>query len=117
MARKIDKKSTRQKVFGYLEKHTKQPRSFVVEKVMVDFGIGKSYAMTLYQSHRAQSKKSGHLTEVFTIRDMKEGKAVDPYMSSMHTPNPVKNDATSKKLALKKYEKDLTTRITKAKKL
>jgi len=117
MARKIDKKSTRQKVFGYLDKHTNQPRAFVVDKVMVDFGIGKSYAMTLYQSHRAQSKESGFLTEVFTIRDMKEGKAVDPYMSSMHKPNPAKEDSVSKKAALKKYEKDLTTRITKAKKL
>ncbi len=84
MARKIDKQSKRQKVFAYLDAQTQRDRADVVADVMKDFEMAKPYAMTLYQTHRKQSKATGALVEVFSIRDHKEGVTVDPYVFSKH---------------------------------
>ena len=117
MARKIDKQSTRQKVFAYLDKQTERPRSDVVEDIKAKHNIGQSYAMTLYQSHRTLSKVSGVLTEVFRIRDRKEGKSVAPYVSTKFVAKANRSDAKNKDAAVTKYESELTKRIEKAKKL
>lgn len=117
MARKIDKQSKRQRVFAYLDTVTDRDRGEVVEQIMADFDMGRSYAMTLYQSHRAQSKEAGALTKVYKVRDRKDGKDVAPYMSTKFVATAADSDATDKKTAVTNYEADLTSRIAKAKKL
>jgi len=117
MARKPDKSSTRQQVFAYLDKQLNKPRGEVVDAIQTKYNIDKPYAATLYQAHRAEGKKSGQFTEIFVVRDSKDGKRVDPYISTHFAAKPGTDEATTLKDAKAKYEGDLKNRITKAKKL
>ena len=117
MARKIDKSKPRQKAFALLTANPEVPRAEMLPRLMVDFDIGLPYAKTLYQHWRKQSKESGALTPVFTIRDHKDGLTVDPYVFKKHISNPDKDMATTEANAVKQYIQELKVRTDKAKKL
>lgn len=117
MARKIDKQSKRQKVFAYLNGQMDRPRAEVVNNIMVQFGMGRSYAMTLYQNHRKDGIESGTLTEVVRVCDRKDGKSVSPFISIKYVADPKPNESRSKVVAVKRYETNLKAKIAEAKKL
>lgn len=117
MARTADKNSTRQRAFAYLDTQMDRKREVVVKDLQREFNILESYAATLYQAHRAKSKDSGKLTEVFVVRDRKDGKDVNPYVSSHFVPKVSPGDATTVAKAKKNYEDNLKVRIAEAKKL
>lgn len=119
MARKPDPNSPRQRVFAYLDNQlgNGKSREELVKEVCSEFDLLESYAATLYQSHRKIAKGKGKLTEVFVVRDHKDGKTVNPYVSSHYVPKVKDNDATSISDAKANYESELNDRIAKAKKL
>ena len=117
MARKADKSSVRQRAFAVLTANSDKPRSELLDKLMVDFGVSESYAKTLYQHHRAADKEAGNLTEVYQIRDHKDGATVDPYVFTKHVSSPSAIEPTTKAKAIKAYVRELQNRTKSAEKL
>ena len=114
MARKANDGSNRQLAFKYLDKHNGRPRAELLDELMVELDIGLVYAKTLYQNWRTLSKQSGSLTEVFTIRDHKDGVTVDPYVFTKHVSNPSRKSAKTEAKAVLQYIDELHVRMTKA---
>lgn len=119
MARTPNENSPRQKAFKYLDGQltNSKSREEVVKEMCAKLGITESYGATLYQSHRKIAKAAGNLTEVFVVRDHKDGKAVDPYMSSHFVATVGSTDATTPAKAKKAYSDSLRTKIASAKTL
>ena len=117
MARTINKSSTRQKAFAYLDKQTAKPRETVVKALEAKFEIKTPYAATLYQDHRKQAITDGKMTEVFVVRDTKDGKAITPHITSHYVSTPEADSATTAKKAVTAYGKNLKARIALANKL
>ena len=117
MARKIDKTKPRQLAFALLTANPTATRAEMLPRLMDDFDIGLPYAKTLYQHWRKQSKASGVLTPVFTIRDHKDGVTVDPYLFKKHVSDPEASMATTEARAIKQYVRELKVRTDKARKL
>lgn len=80
MARKINAKSIRQRAFKLLDKLTNVKREKAIEKLKQKFSIGESYAATLHGSHRTINKENGTMKQVYSVRDVKDGKHVNPYL-------------------------------------
>ena len=117
MARTINKSSTRQKAFAYLDKQTSKPRETVVKALEARFDIKTPYAATLYQDHRKQAITDGKMTEVYIVRDTKDGKAIEPHITSHYVSAPEDADSTTAKQAVTAYGKNLKARIALANKL
>ena len=114
MARKTNENSTRQLAFKRLSKMMTANRSEAVETLMKEFNIKKPYANTIYQQHRNEQKKSGNYTAVYVVRDMKENKSTDPYISTSYVLKPGKNDATSVEQAIDQYVENQQSKINQA---
>lgn len=117
MARTIDKTKPRQKTFAMLSANPTITRAEALPQLMDELDIGLPYAKTLWQDWRKQSKESGTLTPVFTIRDHKDGLTVDPYVFKKHVNNPNGSMATTEASAVKQYIRELKVRTDKARKL
>lgn len=111
MARKKDPNSVRQRAFKALDKMTDLKREVAIEKLKNTFSIGDSYAATLYAAHRTIGKETGKMTTVYTIRDVRDGQPVTPYLKVENTFNPPANACTSPKQAKQRYQKELKARI------
>ena len=117
MARTINANSTRQKAFKYLDKQLDKDRNVVVSAVMKKFDMGKSYAATLYQDHRSQAIDAGKMTQVYVVRDTKDGKAISPHITSHYVSTPDADASTTAKKAVTAYGKNLKARIALANKI
>lgn len=78
--RPIDKESKRQRAIHLLNAQATLKREFAIPILMEKLDIGKSYAETLHATWRTHNKKNGGLTAVYTVKDLKDGKAVSPYI-------------------------------------
>lgn len=109
MARKADPNSTRQQAFKYLDKIKSKgmKREKVIAALKEKFSIGDAYAATLYAAHRTIAKEKGAMIKVYSIRDMKDGKPVDPYLRVEHVFKASKNAALSPEEAMDKYIREL----------
>lgn len=117
MARKKDPNSVRQRAFILLDTMTDIKREFVISKLMTKFSIGESYAATLYAAHRTINKNNGTMVKVYSVRDIKDGKPVKPYLKVENTFTPEPDDCLSAELAKAQYALDLENKIAKAQSL
>ena len=117
MARKADPKSIRQKAFKLLDKLTEVKREDALLVLKSRFKIGEPYAATLYAAHRTINKENGVMAKVFSVRDIKDGKAVVPYLKVVNTFNPAADDCLTAELAKVKYRLRLQDKIAKASQL
>ena len=117
MARKKDPNSVRQRAFSMLDKLTEVKREKVIDILKEAFSIGDSYAATLYAAHRTINKENGTMVKVYSIRDMKDGKPVKPYLKVENTFNPEPDACLTAELAKAKYVADLKNKMAKAERL
>lgn len=115
MARKINATSVRQLAFARLDTMTSTGRKEAAESLMKEFDIKMPYAMTIYQQHRNELKKSGAYTAVFTVRDIKDNKATTPFISTTHVLKPGKSDAVTPEEAVSVYVVNQNAKILQAK--
>ena len=117
MARKTNATSVRQMAFARLGDNDLMSigRKEAAETLVKEFDIKMPYAMTIYQQHRNEQKKSGAYTAVFTVRDMKDNKATTPFISTSHVLNPGKNDAVTPGEAVDVYVVNQNAKILQAK--
>jgi len=115
MARKTNSNSTRQMAFKRLNELTDVGRKDAAEILMKEFSIGNSYAMTIYQQHRNEQKKSGAYTAVFVVRDIKDNKATTPFISTTHVLKPGKTDSVTPAEAVNVYVVNQNAKILQAK--
>lgn len=114
MARSTNDSSTRQKAFAALDNmDSTVSRKDATASLMKDFGIGKAYAMTIYQQHRNNQKASGNLVPIYRVRD--NGKSIA--ITTSHVAKASKNDATTPVDAVKQYVANLEAKIASANKL
>jgi hypothetical protein len=111
MARKKDPNSVRQRAFSLLDENKGVKREFMVAKLMTKFNIGESYAATLYAAHRTINKENGEMAKVYTIKDIKDGKPVKPYLKVENTFNPEPHACLTPEQAKAKYELRLKNKI------
>jgi hypothetical protein len=117
MARKINTNSTRQLAFVALDALMTTPRGEAVDSLMAEFSIGKAYAKTLYQNHRATKKDEGAFKTVFVVRDKKDGRPVAPHMTASYVMTVPQGSATTEAAAVKSYVADLNRQVKVAEKL
>jgi len=111
MARKKDPNSVRQRAFKLLDKFTETKREDVLAVLKSRFNIGKSYAATLYAAHRTINKENGTMVKVYTIRDMKDGLPVRPYIKVENVFTPMPDACLTPELAKEKYKLNLQNKI------
>ena len=114
MARKNDPKSVRQRAFKLLDTMKRKKREDAIEILKTKFSIGDSYAATLYAAHRTINKESGVMIQVFSVRDIKDGKPVQPYMKTENVFNPTSDACLTPELAKEQYLVQLATKQVKA---
>ena len=117
MARLIDDKSARHTSPKLLTDNIKLSRKDALTLLMTTYSIEAGYAKSLYQRWRTLNKESGALTQVFQVRDVKDGASVDPYMSTSHVNSVADTDATDAKAAVVKYVAASKDKVDKANKL
>lgn len=117
MARKTNATSVRQLAFARLNEKdmTSIGRKDAAEILMKEFDIQRPYAMTIYQQHRNEQKKSGAYTAVFVVRDIKDNKATTPFVSTSHVLNPADSDAVTPEEAVSVYCVNQNAKIIQAK--
>jgi len=113
MARNSNETSVRQQAFTYLDNNPNVGRKEAAEAMMAEFGIGKAYAMTIFQQHRNDMKESGKLTTVYSVKETDEG----PSVVTSHVLKASKSDATDPKSAVDNYVAGLKARIESATKI
>jgi hypothetical protein len=114
MARKKDPNSVRQQAFRLLDKFTDTKREDVLAVLKARYNIGDSYAATLYAAHRTIHKENGTMAKVYSIRDVRDGKPVKPYLKVENTFNPAPDACLTPELAKEKYRLRLQNKIEKA---
>lgn len=117
MARKKDPSSVRQQAFKLLDALTEMERKDALAILKSRYSIGDSYAATLYAAHRTINKENGVMVKVYSVRDIKEGKPVKPYLKVESTFNPAPDACLTADLAKEKYRLNLENKITKASQL
>ena len=117
MARKTDPNSVRQRAFTLLDKLTEIKREKVIDILKTTFDIGESYAATLYAAHRTINKENGTMVKVYSVRDIKDGKPVKPYLKVENTFNPAPDACLTAELAKAKYLQELESKKAKVKQL
>jgi len=117
MARKADPNSVRQRAFNLLDNLTEVKRENAINVLKNTFEIGDSYAATLYAAHRTINKENGTMVKVYSVRDIKDGKPVKPYLKVENTFNPKPDACLTAELAKGKYLLALKDKIAKAKQL
>ena len=117
MARKKDPNSVRQKAFKLLDGLKGTKREMVIKKLKTKYSIGDAYAATLYAAHRTINKENGTMAQVYSVRDMKDGKPVNPYIKIENVFNPNADACLTAVLAKRRYELGLKNKIAKAKRL
>ncbi len=119
MARIADPTSKRQRAFSLIEKQPNIKRAPMLDIIMAELGVSKGYANTLFESHRTEQKMHGLVTEIFFIRDVRDGYIVEPFISRKFIPNQnvtrTSPNTIAKAVAI--YEKEVRKRISIAKKL
>jgi len=111
MPRKADPNSTRQKAFKLLDNMTQVKRDAALILMKALFNIGDSYAASLYAAHRTLNKKSGVMVKVYIVRDIREGKAVKPYLKVINKFNATDTDSLSPERAKEEYRLQLASKI------
>lgn len=111
MARKKDPNSVRQRAFKLLDKLTEIKREKVLDILMTTFDIGESYAGTLYAAHRTINKENGTMVKVYSVRDIKDGKPVKPYLKVENTFNPAPDACLTPELAKARYQLELENKL------
>jgi len=81
------------------------------------FEIGSSYAATLYAAHRTINKQNGTMIKVYSVRDIKDGKPVEPYLKVENTFTPAADACLTVENAKANYLQNLDKKITLASKL
>jgi len=117
VARLKDNTSVRQRAFAYIDDHPDSTRADILKDLIDTYNISLVYAKTLYQSHRTEGKSNGKLTEVFEVRDHRDGLSVDPYMFKKHVSQPLAGTVTSESNAIKRYLRAIQVRAKLAKRL
>jgi hypothetical protein len=117
MARKKDPNSVRQRAFKMLDNLKNVKREKALEILKEAFSIGDSYAATLHAAHRTINKQNGDMVKVYTVRDIKDGKPVKPYLKVENTFNPPDGACLSPDDAKAKYLEELDKKITMASRL
>jgi len=117
MARKKDPNSVRQRAFNMLDNMKNVKRENALAALKAAFGIGESYAATLHAAHRTINKEKGVMTQVYTVRDIKDGKPVKPYLKVENTFNPEPDAATTPEEAKVDYLQSLDKKISQASQL
>ncbi|MCK5018349.1 MAG: hypothetical protein KAS32_14925 [Candidatus Peribacteraceae bacterium] len=120
MARQADKSSVRQRAFKLMDEHSSLSRADTI-KLLMDFcDVQKSYAATLFQSHRtkhSKDKSSSRYTTIFHVRDFRHNKSVSPYIATSVKANPAKGEAKTKEEAITQYIEDNASKSDLAKQL
>ena len=111
MARKADPNSVRQRAFNMLDNMKNVKRENALNALKAAFGIGDSYAATLYAAHREINKENGTMVKVYTVRDIKDGKPVKPYLKVENTFNPAPDACLTPELAKERYRLQLENKI------
>ena len=114
MSRTADPKSVRQRAMNLLDKSTEVKREKVIKILMDTYGIGYSYAATLHATHRTINKENGTIVQVYSVRDMKDGKPAKPYLKVENVFNPEPDDCLTPELAKAKYQLRMKAKIAKA---
>jgi len=78
--RPANKDSKRQRGMKYLDEYSNTKREFIIPAMMKKFDIGKNYAETIHATWRTQNKETGELIVIYTVKDLKRGKPVTPYI-------------------------------------
>jgi len=117
MPRKKDPTSVRQRALKLLNSMTDKPRTEMMDALRSNFPTAtERYCETLWGTWRRDCKANGSLIEVFSIRDMKDGKPVKPYLKSEYVFTPVDDDVCDNPAqAVIKYEYALISKIAHAK--
>ncbi len=83
MARQKNPNGTRQMALRALDEMTHLTRAEMLINLREMFPLAaEDYLKTLWATHRRESKESGALIEVFSIRDTKDGKPCRPFLKS-----------------------------------
>ena len=111
MARTENPKSNRQQAFKMLDGLTKKKREASIKVLKDKLKIGDSYAATLYAAHRTRAKNSGTMVKVYSIRDIRNGKPVAPYIKVENKFNPTPDDSLNLRTAKSAYRKALQNQL------
>lgn len=117
MARKIDPNSVRQRAFKLLDTMTDIKLNKIVEVLKKTYSIETSYATSLWAAHRRINKKNGTMVQVYSVRDIKQGKIVAPYIKVESVFNPSRDACLHPDHAKARYALELKSRIAKSKQL
>jgi len=117
MSRIANPNSVRQRAFKMLSDLKTVKRDVAIRLLMTHFKIGVSYAETLHGAYRTMCKKDGSMLKVYTVLDVKDGKAVKPFMKVKNTFNVKETDAQDPIAATAKYVANLNAKIENAQKL
>jgi len=114
MARPANKNSVRQQGFKILDSLTHVKREYAIETLKEMFGIGDSYSATIYASWRTLNKENGNIIKVYTVKDMKDGKPVKPFIRIQNVFNPEPNACLNVDAAKALYKEKLNFKIFQA---
>ena len=103
MARQKDPNSGGQQAFPMLDQVPDTKREDVLAVLKARYNIGDSYAATLYAAHRTIHKQNGTMAKVYSVRDVRDGKPVKPYLKVENTFNPKPDDCLTVELAKAQY--------------
>jgi len=110
MARQKDPNSVRQQALRYLGTQTRVKRETVIERLMARYNIGQPYAATLYAQYRTDRKEAGTMIKVYSVRDTKNGKPVEPYLKVENVLRPPADAALSEAEAVDLYLDELSAK-------
>ncbi len=112
MARQKNPFGTRQSALRAMDSMTHLTRAEMIDKLRKKFpDAAEAYLETLWATHRRESKENGSLIEVFYVRDLKDGKTVEPYLKSEWMFNPPAFACLTPQTAKIRYRIDLKVRI------
>jgi len=115
MARPANENSVRQRAFKLLNGMQNVKREVALKVLKDTFTIGDSYAATLHASFRTINKQNGVMVQVFSVRDMRDGKATTPYIKVQNVFNPTPTMCLNPTQAKKAYEMNMKQKIAASK--
>ena len=118
MARRPNQTGTRRTAIRLLNTMTDKSRSEMLAELRTQFPkAAEEYIKSLWATFRSEAKENGTLIEVFSVKDIKDGKACAPFLKSEYTFHPAPDDCLTAQLAKNKWVLQTKSKIAKVKQL
>jgi len=118
MVREADPTGTRQRALRLLKTMTDKTRAEMLAELRTQFpDAAEEYIKSLWATFRSEAKEDGTLIEVFSVKDIKDGKSCAPFLKSEFTFHPATDACTSPQLARNKWITQMKDKILMVKQL